>query len=273
MSEKERLDTLLVEKKLAHSREFAKSIIMSGKVFVNGQICDKAGTKIASDSVIEVKAEKLPYVSRGGLKIEKAIKEFGLDLCEKICLDAGASTGGFTDAMLQNGAKKVYAVDVGYGQFDWRLRNDQRVSLFERTNIRYMDWTTLGEKCNFAAADLSFISLEKVLSPISNLLLEDGEIVCLIKPQFEAGRDKVGKKGVVRDFKVHSEVIKRVLTYANSIGLFASKLTYSPITGPNGNVEYLVLLKKEEYDIDDDIDKVVNEAKNHLVLNGSNDNE
>ena len=243
---KERLDVMLVSQGLATSREKAKAVIMAGQVYVNGQKEDKAGSMFAPDVKIEVRGHALPYVSRGGLKLEKAMKTFPITLQELVCMDIGASTGGFTDCMLQNGAKKVFAVDVGYGQLDWKLRNDERVVCMEKTNIRYVTPDQIGEPLDFASIDVSFISLTKVLGPLWELLKEDGEVVCLIKPQFEAGREKVGKKGVVRDPKVHEEVIEMVTSFANANGYLVQGLTYSPIKGPEGNIEYLAWLKKRE---------------------------
>ena len=243
---KERLDLLLIQRNLAASREKAKAIIMSGNVFVEGQREDKAGTMFPDTVQIEVRGNTLKYVSRGGLKLEKAMSHFDIVLADKICMDVGASTGGFTDCMLQNGAVKVYAVDVGYGQLDWKLRQDERVVCMEKTNIRYVVPEDIQEPAQFISIDVSFISLQKVLLPVRNLLAADGEITCLIKPQFEAGREKVGKKGVVRDSKVHEEVINRVLDYAKSISFAALHLEFSPIKGPEGNIEYLLHLKKKE---------------------------
>ena len=241
---KKRLDLLMVERALAPSREKAKAYIMSGDVYVDGQKEDKAGTMFKETVKIEVRGNTLPYVSRGGLKLEKAMNNFGVSLDGKVCMDVGASTGGFTDCMLQNGAVKVYSIDVGYGQLDWKLRNDPRVVCMEKTNIRYVLPENIQESAAFASIDVSFISLTKVLLPVRNLLTEDGEIVCLIKPQFEAGREKVGKKGVVRDPAVHREVIEKVRDYAMSISLEPRHLSFSPIKGPEGNIEYLLHLKK-----------------------------
>ena len=241
---KERLDILIVNKGLADSREKAKAIIMSGIVYVDGQKEDKAGSMFEETANIEVRGATLKYVSRGGLKLEKAMTHFGVQLKDKICMDVGSSTGGFTDCMLQNGAVKVYAVDVGHGQLDWKLRNDPRVVCMEKTNIRYVVPEDIQEKPAFSSIDVSFISLTKVLGPVRNLLTEDGEIVCLIKPQFEAGREKVGKKGVVRDPAVHEEVIEKVRDFAMSISLEPCHLSFSPIKGPEGNIEYLLHLKK-----------------------------
>lgn len=243
---KERLDVLLVGGGYASSREKAKAIIMAGNVFVNGQREDKAGTMIDTKAEITVKGNQLKYVSRGGLKLEKAMSHFSVTPNGKVCMDVGASTGGFTDCMLQNGAVKVYSVDVGHGQLDWKLRNDERVVCMEKTNIRYVTMEDIQEPAAFVSIDVSFISLTKVLLPVRNLMTEDGEIVCLIKPQFEAGREKVGKKGVVRDPKVHEEVIYKVIAYASEIGLKSMDLEFSPIKGPEGNIEYLLHLQKTE---------------------------
>lgn len=241
---KERLDVLLVKRYLASSREKAKAIIMSGNVFVDGQREDKAGTSFSEEVQIEVRGHALPYVSRGGLKLEKAMKNFDVSMEGKVCTDVGSSTGGFTDCMLQNGAVKVFAIDVGHGQLDWKLRQDERVVCMEKTNIRYVQPEDLGEPIDFSSIDVSFISLTKVLLPIRNYLKENGEIVALIKPQFEAGREKVGKKGVVREKSTHIEVIEKVTDYAVSIGFEVAALEFSPIKGPEGNIEYLVHLKK-----------------------------
>ena len=243
---KERLDVILVQEGYAPSREKAKAIIMSGNVFVDGQREDKAGTAFDLSKIkLEVRGSTLPYVSRGGLKLEKAIRQFGLSLTGKICMDIGASTGGFTDCMLQNGAQKVYSVDVGHGQLDWKLRNDDRVVCMEKTNFRYMVPGDIEDVLQFASVDVSFISLTKILLPARALLSEEGEMVCLIKPQFEAGREKVGKKGVVRDRAVHREVIRKVVDFADFIGFSVCHLEFSPIKGPEGNIEYLVHLCKE----------------------------
>ena len=241
---KERLDVLLVQRGLAPSREKAKAMIMEGNVFVEGQREDKAGTAFSDKVEIEVRGNTLKYVSRGGLKLEKAMKNFQITLEGKVCMDIGASTGGFTDCMLQNGAKKVYAVDVGYGQFAWKLRQDPRVVCMEKTNIRYVSSEDLSDVLDFASVDVSFISLTKVLPAAKELLSSNGEMVCLIKPQFEAGRGKVGKKGVVRDAAVHEEVITKVIGFAKSIGFVIKMLDFSPIKGPEGNIEYLVYIQK-----------------------------
>ena len=245
---KERLDVLLVNRGLATSREKAKAIIMSGIVFVDGQREDKAGSSFDDKVSIEVKGSTLKYVSRGGLKLEKAMKHFDVTLAGKVCMDVGSSTGGFTDCMLQNGAVKVYAVDVGHGQLAWKLRNDERVVCMEKTNIRYVVPEDIDELAAFSSIDVSFISLTKVLLPVKNLLTEDGQVVCLIKPQFEAGREKVGKKGVVRDRAVHEEVIRMVMDYASSIDFYPLALDFSPVKGPEGNIEYLLFLSKNKQD-------------------------
>lgn len=243
---KERLDVLLVNRGLAASREKAKAIIMSGSVYVDGQKEDKAGQTFPEEANIEVRGSTLKYVSRGGLKLEKAMECFDVSLSGKICMDVGSSTGGFTDCMLQNGAVKVYAVDVGHGQLDWKLRNDQRVICMEKTNIRYVKPGDIEDRIQFSSIDVSFISLTKVLGPVKELLTDDGEIVCLIKPQFEAGREKVGKHGVVRDASVHKEVIDMVMTYAVSINFEVLNLEFSPVKGPEGNIEYLLHLLKHQ---------------------------
>ena len=264
---KERLDILLVQKGLAPSREKAKAMIMEGNVFVDNNREDKAGTMFDENANIEVRGNTLKYVSRGGLKLEKAMTHFGITLDDKVCMDIGASTGGFTDCMLQNGAKKVYAVDVGYGQFAWKLRQDERVVCMEKTNIRYVTPEHIDDALDFASVDVSFISLTKVLGPARALLTEDGEMVCLIKPQFEAGREKVGKKGVVRDKAVHEEVIVKVIDFALEIGFEILNLEYSPIKGPEGNIEYLVYIRKCEtgkMDESVDIHAVVEAAHGEL---------
>lgn len=243
---KERLDVLLVQQGFAPSREKAKAIIMSGNVFVDGQREDKAGTVFDGMKVrIEVRGGALKYVSRGGLKLEKAMAAFGIGLQGMVCMDIGASTGGFTDCMLQNGAQKVYSVDVGHGQLDWKLRTDERVVCMEKTNFRYVQPEDIPERLDFASVDVSFISLTKILIPARNLLRDAGRMVCLIKPQFEAGKEKVGKKGVVREPEVHREVISKVVDYADAIGFSVMGLEYSPVKGPEGNIEYLVYLEKK----------------------------
>lgn len=240
---KERLDILLVNRNLAASREKAKAIIMSGIVYVDGQKEDKAGAAFEDTVSIEVRGSTLKYVSRGGLKLEKAMTHFGVRLADKICMDVGSSTGGFTDCMLQNGAVKVYAVDVGHGQLDWKLRNDPRVVCMEKTNIRYVVPDDIADRIEFSSIDVSFISLTKVLGPVKQLLTDDGQVVALIKPQFEAGREKVGKKGVVREKSTHLEVIEKVIAFAIELGFEVLNLEYSPIKGPEGNIEYLVYLQ------------------------------
>lgn len=242
MADKERIDVLLVENGFFDSREKARRNIMAGLVFVDNQRVDKPGEKVKRDAQITVKGQAIPYVSRGGLKLEKAIKEFNINLQGKVAIDVGASTGGFTDCMLKNGASKVFSVDVGYGQMAWEIRNDPRVVCMERTNIRYVKKEDIGTLVDFVSIDVSFISLKLVLPVVKELLNENGEVVCLIKPQFEAGREKVGKKGVVRDKEVHIEVISSVLDFANSIGFSTKALTFSPIKGPEGNIEYLAYL-------------------------------
>lgn len=243
---KERLDVLLVNRGLAASREKAKAIIMSGSVYVDGQKEDKAGQTFPEEANIEVRGSTLKYVSRGGLKLEKAMECFDVSLSGKICMDVGSSTGGFTDCMFQNGAVKVYAVDVGHGQLDWKLRNDPRVICMEKTNIRYVKPDDIEDRIQFSSIDVSFISLTKVLGPVKELLTDDGEIVCLIKPQFEAGREKVGKHGVVREASVHKEVIDMVMNYAVSINFEVMNLEFSPVKGPEGNIEYLLHLLKHQ---------------------------
>lgn len=243
---KERLDVLLVKGGFAESREKAKAIIMSGNVFVNNNREDKAGQTFDEKAIIEVRGNTLKYVSRGGLKLEKAMANFEVSIDGKICMDVGASTGGFTDCMLQNGAVKVYSIDVGHGQLAWKLRQDERVVCMEKTNIRYVTNEDIPDLIDFSSIDVSFISLTKVLGPVRNLLADNGQVVCLIKPQFEAGREKVGKKGVVRDKNVHIEVIEMVVEFAKSIGFNILNLDFSPIKGPEGNIEYLLHIEKGE---------------------------
>lgn len=266
---KERLDVLLVSRGLAPSREKAKTMIMEGNVFVNNNREDKAGSTFADDCKIEIHGNTLKYVSRGGLKLEKAMTHFGITLDGKVCMDIGASTGGFTDCMLQNGASKVYSVDVGYGQFAWKLRQDPRVVCMEKTNIRYVTPEDIGEPVDFSSIDVSFISLTKVLMPIRDYLTDKGQIAALIKPQFEAGREKVGKKGVVREKSTHIEVVTMILDYASTHGFHVLDLTFSPIKGPEGNIEYLVQLEKceEPGDINEkiQIEKIVDEAFGNLA--------
>lgn len=266
---KERLDVMLVSRGLAESREKAKAIIMSGIVYVNGQKEDKAGSMFDIYCGIELRGQTLKYVSRGGLKLEKAMENFPIGLSGKICMDVGSSTGGFTDCMLQNGAAKVYCVDVGKGQLAWKLRNDERCVVMEDTNIRYLTKDMVDDPIDFASIDVAFISLTKVLMPVRELLCDSGEVVCLIKPQFEAGRENVGKKGVVRDIKVHEEVVREVINYALSIGFDVCGLDYSPIKGPEGNIEYLAYLKKikegqGKLSEDIDTDRIVEQS--HEVL-------
>jgi len=244
---KERLDLILVNKGYYPTREKAKAAIMSGNVFINGEKEDKPGAKFDDDIIIEIKQNPLPYVSRGGLKLEKALREFEIDLQDKVALDIGASTGGFTDCMLKNGARKVYAIDVGYGQLAWELRKDPRVVCMERTNIRYVTLEDIGEEADFASIDVSFISLKKVVPVVKNLLAEGSSIICLIKPQFEAGRDKVGKHGVVRDKNIHFDVLVDVLNFCGNEGLKISNVTFSPIKGPEGNIEFLAHLEKNNF--------------------------
>ena len=243
---KERLDVILVEQGYAASREKAKAILMSGIVYVNGQKEDKAGTFFDTDKItLEVRGSQPKYVSRGGLKLEKAMDQWGFALDGMVCMDIGASTGGFTDCMLQNGAAKVYSVDVGTGQLAWKLRNDPRVVCMEQTNFRYMTREDIQDDLDFASVDVAFISLTKILIPARNLLKDGGEMVCLIKPQFEAGKDKVGKKGVVRESETHAEVIHKIIDYADCIGFEVLHLEYSPIKGPEGNIEYLLHIRKQ----------------------------
>ena len=266
---KERLDVLLVKRGLAPSREKAKAIIMSGIVFVDNEREDKAGTTFDEKVNIEVRGKTLKYVSRGGLKLEKAMDVFGVKIEGKTCMDVGASTGGFTDCMLQNGAVKVYSVDVGHGQLAWKLVQDDRVICMDRTNIRYVTPDQIDDVLDFASIDVSFISLTKVLLPVKNLLKENGQIVCLIKPQFEAGRENVGKKGVVRDKKVHVQVIEKVIEYAMSIGFKILNLDYSPVKGPEGNIEYLLYLQNngEEPVVDEIcVDPVIVVEDSHVTL-------
>lgn len=263
---KERLDVLLVKRNLAESREKAKAVIMAGNVFVAGSREDKAGTMFEETAEITVKGNPLPYVSRGGLKLEKAVTEFGFSLDGKICMDVGASTGGFTDCMLKNGAVKVYSVDVGHGQLAWKLRTDERVVCMEKTNIRYVTRDDIPDLIQFVSIDVSFISLTKVLGPVKSLMEPGARMVCLIKPQFEAGREKVGKKGVVREKSVHEEVIEMVISYAVSIGFTVLGLSFSPIKGPEGNIEYLLYLGTdgEENSREIDLEPVVENAHESL---------
>ena len=257
----------MTEKNFFESRAKSQAMIMAGKILVNGQKIDKSGTMIEENAEIKIIGENLKYVSRGGLKLEKAIKVFEIDLNEKICADIGASTGGFTDCMLQNGAKKIYSIDVGYGQLAWKLRNDERVVNMERTNIRKVSRADFEEILDFASIDVAFISLDKVLPIVYEILSEKGEVIALIKPQFEAGREKVGKKGVVKDKKVHEEVLKYVLNFAQNLNFKVCGLDYSPIKGPEGNIEYLTFLRKnlvEEINLDKKINAVIDAAHENL---------
>lgn len=271
MSEpKERLDVLLTQKGFFKSRENARARILAGEIFVDGIRVDKCGEKVKIGSNIEFKGDAMPFVSRGGYKLDKALKTFGITLCDKVCIDIGASTGGFTDCMLQNGAEKVYAIDVGYGQFAWKLRIDPHVVCMERTNIRYVTREMIDEPADFCSIDVSFISLEKVIPAALNLLTESGEIAALIKPQFEAGREKVGKNGVVREKSTHIEVINKIVQFAQNLNLNILNIDFSPIKGPKGNIEYLLYLSKNkeiksEFSINL-IDSIVEEA--HNLLNG-----
>ena len=267
-SKKERLDILLVEKGICESREKAKTNIMAGLIFVDGQRVDKAGEKVSVDADIVFKGEELKYVSRGGLKLEKAMNTFGIDLTNKVCMDIGASTGGFTDCMLQNHASKVFSVDVGYGQFAWKLRTDERVVCMERTNIRYVTPEDIGVPLDFASIDVSFISLRTIMPAVKNLLGDKGEVVALIKPQFEAGREKVGKKGVVRDIEVHLEVVNKIVNFLIENDFNVLGLSFSPIKGPEGNREYLVYFTKDKekegtFELSQ-IDDVVRESHSQL---------
>ncbi len=244
MTEKIRLDVALHERGFVDSREKAKALIMAGLVYVNGNKQIKAGMSVKADDCIELRGEKMPYVSRGGYKLAKAVDEFGLELNNCICMDIGASTGGFTDCMLINGADKVYSIDVGYGQLAWKLRQDSRVVNMERTNFRYVTREQIPEEIDFASVDVSFISLKLIIPPMRELLKEGGKAVCLIKPQFEAGRDKVGKNGVVRELSTHTEVVKSIYDFVLSNGFSVLNLDFSPIKGPQGNIEYLIFIEK-----------------------------
>jgi 23S rRNA (cytidine1920-2'-O)/16S rRNA (cytidine1409-2'-O)-methyltransferase len=254
MGKKERIDVFLVENNYFDSREKAKRAIMAGMIYVDGNIMDKPGSTISEDSHVEVKGNSLKYVSRGGLKLEKAVEEFDLSLAGMICMDIGASTGGFTDCMLQNGAEKVYSVDVGYGQLDWKLRNDPRVINMERTNIRYVTEKDVADMMDFISIDVAFISLRLVLPVAYSLMKEGGEIVFLIKPQFEAGREKVKKNGVVKDREVHVDVVNEILAFASSIGFQYKNVSFSPIKGPKGNIEFLGYFKKTSNSSDETMD-------------------
>lgn len=265
---KKRLDVLVCERGLVDSRQRAQAVIMSGQVYVNGQKASKAGTPIEEDAEIEVRGQPLRYVSRGGLKLEKAMKTWPIDLAGAVCADIGSSTGGFTDCMLQNGASKVYAVDVGYGQLAWSLRSDERVVCLERTNARYLTREQIPETLDFASIDVSFISLKLILPPLRELLKPEGHIACLIKPQFEAGREKVGKKGVVRDPDIHREVLEHFLVNAKEAGFCVKGITFSPIRGPEGNIEYLGYLSHEAGEpYDGDLAALVRES--HEALEGA----
>ncbi len=261
---KERLDIRLVASGYFETREKARRAIMAGQIFVNGEREDKPGSQIDSQAKIDIKGDIMPYVSRGGLKLEKALNEFGIYLQGKICMDIGASTGGFTDCMLKNGAGKVYSIDVGYGQLAWKLRCDSRVKPMERTNFRYVKPEDIGEHVDFASVDVSFISLKKILPPAKEILKPEGTMVCLIKPQFEAGREKVGKKGVVRDPEVHREVIEEIIGFSKGLGFFVYGLSFSPIKGPEGNIEYLLYLGGEPSDFVPEPDRIVKEAHERL---------
>lgn len=247
MKHKERLDVLLVERGLAESRSRAQAVIMAGEVYVNGQKADKAGMDVPLEAEVEVRGNVCPYVSRGGLKLEKALRDFGVDPTGYVCSDSGASTGGFTDCLLQQGASKVFAIDVGYGQLAWKIRSDPRVVVMERTNIRYVTPENLGEALDLSVVDVSFISLRIVLPAIQKLLKPTGQVLCLIKPQFEAGKENVGKKGVVRDPAVHFEVLENFLHHAKGSGFTVLDITFSPIRGPEGNIEYLGYLESGEW--------------------------
>ncbi len=265
---KVRLDQLVFERGLTPSRERARTSIMSGLVFVNGQRADKPGTAVSPESVVELRGEVCPYVSRGGYKLEKALRVFAVNPAGMTCLDSGASTGGFTDVLLQAGAKRVYAVDVGYGQLAWKIRSDARVVVHERTNIRYVTHALIPEDIDLAVLDLSFISLRLVLPAVRGLLGEAGQVLCLVKPQFEAGKEKVGKKGVVRDRAVHLEVLETFLTDARAVGFVPLGLDYSPVRGPEGNIEYLAHLALSGTEGELDAGAVV--AASHADLEGDN---
>ena len=262
---KVRLDQLVFDLGLTESRERAKTTIMSGHVFVNGQRADKPGMSVAPDAKVEIHGDALPFVSRGGYKLDKALKVFPVDPAGKTCVDCGASTGGFTDVLLQHGAAKVYSVDVGYGQLAWKLRNDDRVINLERTNLRYVTDEQIPELMDIAVMDVSFISIKLVLPAVQRLLKDDADVSCLIKPQFEAGREEVGKKGVVRDIKVHEEVVHGILDFAPTIGLSVQGLDFSPIKGPEGNIEYICYMRNSDIPpADIDVEAVV--AASHEVL-------
>lgn len=268
MIEKKRLDCLLFDRGLAESREKAKAMIMMGNIYVDNQKSDKPGTMLPIDTKIEIRGETMPYVSRGGLKLEKAMSVFPIQLKDKITMDIGASTGGFTDCMLQNGAKKVYSVDVGYGQLAWKLRTNPKVVNLERTNIRYITREQVPDDVDFFSVDVSFISLCLVLPVARNLMTENAQAVCLIKPQFEAGRGKVGKKGVVRDKTVHIEVIEKIVDFVLQHGFSVLGLTFSPVKGPEGNIEYLIYLQKAEQPVSAALDVKALVEESHKQLNG-----
>lgn len=268
MIQKKRLDCLVFDRGLTDSREKAKAIIMEGKVYVKGQKQDKAGTLFPEDIEIEIRGNKLPYVSRGGLKLEKALAEFPITLDNKVAMDIGASTGGFTDCMLQNGARKVYSIDVGYGQLAWKLRTDSRVVNLERTNIRYISEQQIPEQVDFFSVDVSFISLRLVLPVARRFLTKEGQAVCLIKPQFEAGRENVGKKGVVRDKNIHVQVISTITGFVKENGFSVLGLTYSPVKGPEGNIEYLLYIQKSDIPTDRSPDITALVEESHQQLNG-----
>lgn len=273
MTEKIRLDVAVTERGLAESREKAKALIMAGQVYVNNVKSTKAGLNVKPDDCVEVRGEKMPYVSRGGYKLEKAVNEFGLKLDGCICMDIGASTGGFTDCMLMNGAKKVYSIDVGYGQLAWKLRTDERVVNLERTNFRYVTNETISDEIDFASVDVSFISLKLILPVMRQLLKDNGRAVCLIKPQFEAGKDKIGKKGVVREIETHYDVVNDIYNFVLENGFSVLALDYSPIKGPQGNIEYLIYLQKSDSPVSHitvAIEQTV--EKSHQSLNGGKEN-
>ena len=260
-----RADVRLVELGLAPSREKARTLIMAGEVFIDTLRIDKPGAAVPEDALLTVKEQAIPFVSRGGLKLDKAVRKYGLDFTDMVTMDVGASTGGFTDCMLQNGATKVYAVDVGYGQLDWKLRSDERVVCMERTNARYLDRDQIPDELDFASIDVSFISLKLILPAVHRVLKEGGHVACLIKPQFEAGREKVGKKGVVRDPSVHLEVLENFLTHAKDNHFTVLGITYSPIRGPEGNIEYLGYLRKSvESDTIPDLAALVDASHSEL---------
>lgn len=266
MANKERLDVYMVNRGMSESRQKAQQIIMSGIVYVNGLKVDKSGFSVSEEDKVEIRGETCPYVSRGGYKLEKAVKSFGLVLDNLVCMDIGASTGGFTDCMLLNGASKVYSVDVGYGQLAWKLRTDPRVVNLERTNIRKLDPEVIKDRIDFISIDVSFISLKLVLSSIKMYITDNTEIVALIKPQFEAGKDKVGKNGVIRDLRVHKDVVHEVINFCENEGFTVSGLTFSPIKGPKGNIEYLIYLSKKSAVQAFDIDGIVEQS--HAELDG-----